>query len=156
MMKAKIDRQWAWKPAPQFPGVIVCERTGAWARALRRELDDFAARIVETRSLSECRQELAASSASVVALEFTAATTDATLEFLSRLLSDFPRGQAVVLAGRDRRAWEWLVRELGAVHVVRSPRQMPSVAEIVRRHLDAFPPQPDLAEQILAELSWGD
>ncbi|MBI3464878.1 MAG: hypothetical protein HY000_17755 [Planctomycetes bacterium] len=155
-MNLEVEQHWAWDPAPQPTHVIVCERRGAWAQALRRELRDFAAAIAETRSLADCRQELRTAPSSVVAIEFSVATAEAVLDFLGRLPSQFPQAVVIVLAGRDEQPWEWLVRELGAVHVAWSPREMSAVAEIVRRRLADSARQPNLAERILAEIGWGD
>ena len=49
--------------------LIVCERTGRWAVALRRELADAGVRVWETRTLADCWNELAESPASFVVLE---------------------------------------------------------------------------------------
>ncbi len=51
--------------------VIACEKTGAWAVALRRCLEGIDVRIRETRSLADRWSELAARPASLLALEMT-------------------------------------------------------------------------------------
>ena len=47
----------------------MCERTGRWAVALRRELAATGVRVWETRTLAGCREELEQSPASFVTLE---------------------------------------------------------------------------------------
>ena len=44
--------------------LIVCERSGTWAAALRRELAEAGVGLGETRSLVECWESLAAATAS--------------------------------------------------------------------------------------------
>ena len=49
--------------------LLVCERTGRWAVALRRELAEVGVRVWESRTLDFCWNELAASPASFLVLE---------------------------------------------------------------------------------------
>ncbi len=49
--------------------LIVCERTGRWAVALRRELAGSGVRVWETRTLADCRGELSKSAASFAVVE---------------------------------------------------------------------------------------
>jgi hypothetical protein len=144
----------------QPAALIVCERTGNWAAAWRRAfgrspLGQPQVPIVETRSLDECRQSLRLSPASFVSLELTAANLDSICELLSSLERQFPAAIAVVTAARSLDGCEPIVRELGALHFVSSPRALPSLASIVRRHLARQPrPDRDPAERIRASLPW--
>ena len=156
MMNAELDRDWAWTASRQPTGVILCERTGRWARALRRELGDCDVPITETRSISAARQELTAAPASIVALEVSAASLDAVLAFLIGLPHEFPQACVVALVDSNQQHREWLLREAGAVHVVKSTRDVAPLIEIARRHLAPFLPQPSLVERILTEIAWGD
>jgi transcriptional regulator with GAF, ATPase, and Fis domain len=56
--------------------LIVCERTGRWAVALRRELAEAGVRVWETRTLADCWTELAESPASFLVLELGADVAD--------------------------------------------------------------------------------
>jgi hypothetical protein len=145
-----------WARPPLQTRVIVCERRGLWAQALRRELRDFATAMAETRSLTECQQELRAAPSSVVVIESSVAAIEAVLSFLGRLPSEFPQAAAVVLAGLDERRWEWLLRELGAMYVAHSRRGLDVVAEIVQSRFAGSTREPKLAERILAEIGWGE
>ena len=62
-----IDREAGGVPAH----LIVCEPSGRWAVALRRELGP-SARVFETRSVAECWERLARSPGSFVVVEATA------------------------------------------------------------------------------------
>ena len=156
MTNVELDRHWAWTPSPKTTGIILCERTGRWARALRRELGDFDVSITETRGMSDCRQELTAAPASVVAIEASDASLNALLAFLIGQPQEFPQACVIALADGDQQHRQWLLRGAGAVHFVRSPRDMAPVVEIARRHLAPFLPQPSLVERILTEIDWGD
>ena len=94
--------------------LIVCERTGRWAVALRRELADAGVRVWETRTLAGCREELEQSPASFVALELTGDLL-ALLRFMVRQSHDFP---AARLAAVDSGEWsvkngDWQARGRG-------------------------------------------
>jgi hypothetical protein len=136
--------------------LIVCERSGRWAVALRRELAAGEVRVYETRSLADCWAMLAQSPASFLILEFTAGSGAALLPRIARLGRDFPLARVAVVADRSLADSEWLMREAGAVHFVCSPRQSGPLACLARRHLAQAPPPPrSLTEQIWAGLPWG-
>jgi hypothetical protein len=146
---------------PQLPNrtfsakLIVCERTGQWAVALRRELPPRV-RIFETRSVPECWRTLAASPAGFVVAELTRSNGDALLTQLSRLERHFPSARVAVVAERVLADWQWLVREAGAVHFTTSVREAKPLAALALRHLRRAPlPRLGLAERIWAELPWG-
>ena len=87
--------------------LIVCEHSGRWAVALRRELAEAGVRVWETRTLADCRKELAASPASFVVLELSGEPS-AVLRFMARQPREFPGGPAGRggrrFAGRPRAA----------------------------------------------------
>ena len=124
------------KPRQPKARLIVCERTGKWAVALRRALQGGAHRVYETRSLAECRDEVAMSPASLVAVEATAANFDDILDWLMELGRDFPLCRVVILGFRDLKRGQWLLREAGAAHVIHSPRSVDSVLRIASRQLE--------------------
>ena len=145
-------------------GLIVCERTGDWALALRRALaaiPDAPVRLYETRSPEECRAALADFSAAVVAIELTAANVGAVTELLTTLDRRSPRFVTVVLLATTVEIDDAPLRECGAAHVARSVVEAPALAEIARRHLarqdDADgSPRLSLREQIWRRLPWGE
>ncbi len=117
---------------------IVCERTGAWALALRRhwaaEQETFGA-IRQTRTANELFQALEAGPQSVAALEMTPQRLDDALEMLDALSLRYPLTRVAVVGPREVAAYEWLAHELGAVLFVTSPRRLGPLAALARRRL---------------------
>jgi len=148
------------------PGTLVfCERSGRWAVAWRRlwartlpgRSGANSIRVVETRSVSECLETLAELPAAFVAIELTAKSADKALELLFELMTRFRDSAAAVLAENELAEYEWLAREMGAVHFVASPRHLPSLVEMVRRHAERTPaPDLGLRQEIWSRLPWGD
>jgi hypothetical protein len=137
--------------------LIVCERTGQWGAALRRELAGGGPRVWETRSLADAWHALAATPAAFLVLELAALPADALLGRMAWLGRDFPRARAAVVAADRLAGCEALVREAGAVHFTCSPRQLAPLARMIVRHLaDVPPPQQTLVERIWASLPWGE
>lgn len=135
--------------------LIVCERSGDWAIAWKRLLAGTTIPIAETRSLAHCRGELAASPASVVALELTPEKWPASVAALAEWSREFPRARLIALSTRGSEACEGLVREAGALHVAYSPAQLSRVVPLVRRHLARAPrPERTLRELIWDRLPW--
>lgn len=140
---------------PAAPGVIVCERDGHWAVALRRELPRRGVRVHETRSLPECWDMLDARPASFLVAELTRTNATALLDRVARLPRDFPLARLAVVAARSLERWEWLMREAGAVHFAVSPRRLRPLARVASHHLEQVPkPQRTLTERIWASLPW--
>ena len=135
--------------------VIVCEKTGRWAVALRRLLSPAGHRVYETRSWAECWDELARSPASLLALELTPHNDEALLKRLFDLTRRFPQARAIVVGERELEHYEWAVREAGATHAVFASRRLAAAARLIERHL-AFAPQPllTLHETIWRRLPW--
>lgn len=134
------------------PRVIACERSGRWAAALRRELVE----VYETRGLAECWEMLARWPASFLVVELPEHDVAPLVDYLAMLEREFPLARAAVVADRRRQAYQWLLREAGAVHFVTSPRELATLAQAIRRHLERAPtPQLSLAQQVWAELPWG-
>jgi DNA-binding NtrC family response regulator len=135
--------------------IVVCEKTGQWALALRRLLAPSGQRVYQTPSWEDCWDELQRSPASVVALELTSQNDALVLERLTRLTRQFPQARAMVLGDSGLARYEWAVRAAGAVHAVFTPRRLPAAARLVERHL-AQSPQPELPlrEAIWRRLPW--
>lgn len=135
--------------------LIVCERTGRWAVALRRELAEAGVRVWEMRTLADCRDELVESPASFAVIEL-GANVGGLLRLLARQPRQFPAARLAVVANRSQADHEWLMREAGAVHFVCSLRQVAVLARLACRHLaEVPPPQQSLAERIWMSLPWG-
>jgi DNA-binding LytR/AlgR family response regulator len=135
--------------------LIVTERSGRWAVALRRELSAAGLRLREARSLPECWDLLAETPEAFLVLELTAANAAPLVQRLAGVPRQFPAARAAVVAERGLAEFEVLVREAGAVHFVCSPRRLAPLAAAVRRHMVQLPPPPQgLAERIWAGLPW--
>jgi hypothetical protein len=134
--------------------LIVCERRGRWAVALRRELTAAGVRVWETRTLADCRDELVRSPASFVLLQL-GDDPAGLLRFMARQPREFPAARLAVAAERPQADWQCLVREAGAVHFICSTRQVGLLARLVCRHLAQAPqPQQSLTERIWTSLPW--
>ena len=141
--------------AAKRPRLIVCERDGHWAVALRRALAPEWGRILQTRSLPECWAELATRPASFVVVELTNENRDGLLDRLVRLQHKFPLARAAVVAERRLAQYEWLMREATAVHFECSPRRSDLVAQLAARHLAHAPvPTQSTTQRLWAGLPW--
>jgi hypothetical protein len=158
-MTTKLDRNADAGRLPDGAGqarLIVCERLGHWAAALRRELLEPDVRVYETRSLAKCCEMLGGHPASFVVAELTRPGVQALLERVAELGRDFPLARVAVVAERELASCEWLIRESGAVHFCVSLREASVLAHLAVRHLHATPqPQRTLPEQIWDRLPWG-
>jgi hypothetical protein len=136
--------------------LIVCERSGRGAVAMRRELAEGGIRVWETRTLADCWSELAHSPASFLVLELGSNIADL-LQRMARLPREFPSARLAAVADRSLARYEWLMREAGAVHFLCSVRQAGPLAQLACRHLAQVPPPPQsLTERIWASLPWGE
>ena len=135
--------------------LIFCERSGAWAVALRRHLGDLDVPIRQTRSLAECRQVLEESPGSLLVIEATAANVAEVLSFVPMLAELDGQARAIVVAERRFEAWQWLLHEAGALCFVTSPRRLKPVAELVRRFFASQPQaELDFADRVWSQLPW--
>jgi hypothetical protein len=136
------------------PAIIVCERSGAWAAALRghlpRELP-----LRETRTLADCRQELAAAPASLLVVEVSDSNLGGVLDLAADVEHIFPWARLVAVAARDGEDREWLLREAGAIHFTTSPRTAATLARLAARHAARIPlPRAALVAEIWDSLPW--
>ena len=135
--------------------LIVCEKSGAWAVALRREFGADEVRVYETRSLAECGDELRLAPASFLVCSATAANAANVCDFLVRLAQRYPDARAVVAANADAADYAELFREGGALAVVTSARELRGVANLIRRHFQRFPAYNDsFRTQLWSRLPW--
>ncbi len=115
--------------------LIVCETNSKWAVALRRRLPRASwSRICETRSIDGCWQQALAAPTSMVVLEATTTNLESLATALPQFRLRLPRACVAVSASRQLASAEWLLRELGAVHVVFSSRAIEPLVRIVGRH----------------------
>lgn len=136
--------------------LVVCERTGQWAVALRRELSEAGLRVWETRNLKDCGALLAESPASFVVLELNAAKLEETIRFINVWRADFPRFRFAVVADRGLASFQWFMRETGAADFLFSLRKIDRLADMACRHLAQVPAAPQsLTERVWANLPWG-
>lgn len=134
--------------------LILCERTGRWAAALRRELLDVDIRVWETRTLDDCWTELKESPASFLVLEL-GPDLDGLTRRMMQLPRRFPSAHWAAVTDCTPPDLEWWMREAGAVHVVASTRRVGPLAQMACRHLAQIPlPQQELTERIWSNLPW--
>jgi DNA-binding NtrC family response regulator len=149
--------------------LIFCERSGQWAaawriawrRRLRGAEPRADIRVRETRSAAECLEAIESAPAAFVVLELTAADCDRALDLLFEISTRYRGAAAAVAAERTTKHYEWLAREMGAVHVLVSPRELPSLVGMVERFAERFAarfPQRELEfeDRVWASLPWGD
>lgn len=135
--------------------LVVCERSGRWAVALRQALGPAAGDLTETRSVSDAWDLLARCPASFVVAELDSATADLLLARLAWLQRDFPLARVAIVAARSWRRYEWLLRAAGAIDFVVSPRAIAPLAQAITRHLRHAPqPRLSLTDRIWTELPW--
>lgn len=135
--------------------LVVCERTGRWASALRRDWHDAAPRIHETRHRDDARSELHEARASLVIVEATVAQQVDTLRWLYGIVDEFPRASLCVVgdAGLSRTEWFW--RDAGARWVHWSWRDLTPIIHVARRHLAQYPAADRTwREQLFDRLPW--
>jgi hypothetical protein len=100
--------------------VIVCERTGKWASALRVLVPLPRTAICETRGLAECRVRLRESPASLIVVESTPENWLDVCRWLPLQTGQFANMRAVIVAEPVLRGAECLLRTAGAHHLVDS------------------------------------
>jgi hypothetical protein len=136
------------------PSTIVCERSGAWAAALRRHLPREL-RLRETRTLADCRHELTAAPASLLVVEVSESNLGGVLDLAADVERLFPWARLVAVAPRGGEACEWLLREAGAIHFTTSPRSAAVLARLAARHAARIPlPRATPVAEIWDSLPW--
>jgi hypothetical protein len=135
--------------------LILCEKSNRWAVALRRALGERQHVLRQTRSLAECSRSLAVSPASLVVVECRADNLDSLLSAAGKWLRHFPHVQLAAVMDGSLAPAEALLREAGAVAVIRSPRHVRSLARLALRHVDRAPAADlSLVEAIVERLPW--
>ncbi len=135
--------------------VVIVESTGRWGLALRRELTDTRLRLVETRTPDEFLATVGRHPSSFAIVEIAETNIQRGLTLLLSLEREFHATPVIVVAQRRFKRYEWLVREMGAVHFLTSTRRLTGVAEILRNHFSRQPGvEVSLTERILSDLPW--
>ncbi len=116
--------------------LILCEAAPRWSVAWRRALRNTApVQVIETRSLVQCAEALAAQPRSLVGIDVSTDSLPRVLMLLARLHRNFPAAAFLALADRKLRAAEPFLRDAGAFHVIYSCREVPLAVRFVRRQL---------------------
>ena len=134
--------------------VVVYEKTGKWAAAIRRVLRPESG-LCETRSWPACLQELRARTAALVAVEVLPDNAEAVCRRLAELAKRSRHVHAILLADRSLQKVEWLLREAGAVHVLFSPRDIVRIRPMWERFGAQIPPsRMTFREHVWSRLPW--
>lgn len=146
-----------WQPEKVVPAaVILCERAGTWATALRCESEVAEIRLHETRSIRECWNLLKRAAGGFIVAELSQATVEQLLDRTSRLNREYPLARLAVVADRTLAGYEEAFREAGAVAFITSSRDLRPLAAAIRLHLQQIPPpQRNFTERIWESLPWG-
>lgn len=135
--------------------LIVCEKTGRWAAALRHAAGSCELPLVEVRSLQQLERELIDSPAAMAAVEVSAASLVRVATHVAAWRSRFAGSAILLLADEELQPLEAPLREVGVVHAAFSPRDLSGMVRLIRRHLARAPrPALTLEGSILARLPW--
>ena len=134
--------------------LIVCEKTGRWAAALRRALQTPGEEVISVRGFPQCWSAFTAAPASLAVVEVTADNLERTSEFLVRA-AEFPQARLAVIVSRELAAAELLLREAGAAVVLTTLAQAPGLAQLFVRHQQLAPAVQRTFQELVAErLPW--
>ena len=134
---------------------FVCERTGDWALAWRRELATAGLAVSEVRSLENLNEALAAFPYSVAAVATQVATNEALVRWLWESHERWPHARFGLLAAPSQRIFEMAWREAGAMFVACGSLEIAAAVPLVAGHVRRAPqPEQTLAERIAGELPW--
>lgn len=138
---------------------IVCERTGCWAVALRRGGLPTGGRLIETRTLDACREQLRDWPRAMTVCEATEHNLPRVLRFLVELQATSPGTRVTVVGGRTMERHEPLLREAGAIHAVFSPRRLSTTNAMLDRQTEMERPSPEaesFEDFAWSRLPWGE
>ncbi|MBL9091575.1 MAG: hypothetical protein JNL96_10145 [Planctomycetaceae bacterium] len=155
----------------EFPPLLICERTGTWAVALKRVVRSTAQqstpRIIETRSLVECRKGFEGPSSADFAVaplvvESTTGDLADLLDLLTVHVRRRPRVPRFVVGPLPSDDFELLLREAGAVDWIASPRGVGRIVQTLRRYdprgaaitVSLLEPPISLTDRLRASLPW--
>lgn len=135
--------------------LIFCEKQGEWAAALRVVAPRTTVPVVETRSLAAARAALGQAPASLIAVHVTEYNLAGVVEFLLAAGRELPLVRCVGLLDAETAAGELLLREAGAIDVLRSVLELPRLGDVADRQAARTPrEEPSLQEFVQARLPW--
>ena len=159
-MSNETLRQDSGRPSDSLPPLarlVVCERSGQWASALRREWSDEEPRLHETRHEDDAWTELREAAGSCVILEVRRSRLAEVVAWLQRLGREYPAACAIVVGDADLTPTEGLLREAGAVLVHWRIRDADAIVRVARRHMAVRrPADRSWREQFFDRLPWGE
>ena len=134
---------------------IVWERSGFWGVHLKQMLRGTGIVVQRCASSAECWQRLEQRPASILVLEAGQARLQQAFELLCSMGWRFPDARALVVLPRGNEQQGWWLREVGAIHVIHSIRELSAAVRIVRRHVAQAPPiEMPWIERVYAGLPW--
>ncbi len=119
--------------------VVVCERSGQWARRLRGLLTGLAVPIRETRCRDECLEQLVRHPAAVVCLDWQRADPQLWTTLARQGELRYPKVLWVALAERGDQPPLALLGELGITYSACTPRALGPVRNLVARQMTRYP-----------------
>lgn len=140
---------------PSSHRLIVVEKTGRWAAALRRVAGRGALPLTEVRSLDQTERELGGHPAALVAIEVGVSSLVRVSSRLALWRNRFAGARFLLLAEPELAPLESALRDAGAVHVIYSTRELAATVRLIRRQLARTPQSAmTLEESIWARLPW--
>jgi hypothetical protein len=131
--------------------LILLEKTGRWAAAVRLAHAGRLPPLVETRSWADCSAAVRDWPRSLVAVEVTPGNLGAAVDWIVSAARSFPACRLVCLTTPELSPAELLLREAGAIDVIRSVLETPRLARLARRHDVRAPRQAQSLEEFVAE-----
>jgi hypothetical protein len=135
--------------------LILLEKNGQWATALRAVRPLTPVEVVETRSLRAVHEALVSAPASVVALHVTADNVASVIDFLLTAAQRFPRARFAGLLEVADGPWDPVLREAGAIDVIHSVLDLPRLSRLADRQAELTPlSEPSMAEWVASRMPW--
>jgi hypothetical protein len=142
--------------------IVVCERGANVLLGLRRALGRQRVELAVVRTPADVEPRLRETAARLLVFEATPRDLDPLLDLTARLAAECPRLRSVAVLDHSVADYAGLFRELGAVHVEISARDLRPAVAIFNRLLAAEPapaerelPLDQYCQRLLAELPWG-
>ena len=144
--------------------LIVCERTGRWVVALRRELDDADVNLVQTRTTAGCWAELSKAPASMAVVELTAAGAAELLGRMARLQREYTESgrarlfeqlEGCLIRGESTLSYAELARQLNLTEAavkMSVQRLRARYRTILREEIEKTVSSPDQVEEEMRHL----
>jgi hypothetical protein len=111
--------------------------------------------LYETRSIPQAWEALYQSPASFLGLELTEYNFELVVRCLKQLSRDYPRARAVIFTNRNLQHYEWILREVGAIDFLVSPRRIQQLAAMADRHIRLVQTDSQVGDQtIWQRLPW--